>query len=167
MVACGHSYGGTVITALPTQRLTHLVFVATTMPDRNETTLGLMASAPATTLMGAIRPVAGSDAMADIDPDIAAQAFYGHSAPSVAAEHVAGLVPQCMNPGDQAPVSVAWRTVPSTYMVCEDDQALNPELQRRLAQRATHVETWPSDHSPFLQHAGRLADLLRAAAASG
>ena len=44
----------------------------------------------------------------------------------------------------------AWRTTPSTYVVCGLDKALLPETQRSMASHAQHVVEWETGHSPFL-----------------
>lgn len=51
--------------------------------------------------------------------------------------------------------------MPSTYVVCDDDQAIPPPAQEMLAQRSGTVHHLPSGHSPFLSHPTELAALLR------
>jgi hypothetical protein len=43
-----------------------------------------------------------------------------------------------------------WREVPSTYVVCTEDQSLPPKLQERFALHAGTVERLAACHSPFL-----------------
>jgi pimeloyl-ACP methyl ester carboxylesterase len=50
--------------------------------------------------------------------------------------------------------------VASTYVICSRDQALVPEVQRHVAQRCDDIVEIDSDHSPFLSHPEKLADLL-------
>jgi pimeloyl-ACP methyl ester carboxylesterase len=55
----------------------------------------------------------------------------------------------------------AWRDVPATYVVCAQDKALPPELQRDLfAPRADEVIEWQTSHSPFFSQPAVVADLL-------
>ena len=54
----------------------------------------------------------------------------------------------------------AWRKVPSTYVVCSEDRALPPGLQREMAANAGTVVEWPTDHSPFLTRPAAIADLV-------
>jgi hypothetical protein len=50
--------------------------------------------------------------------------------------------------------------VPSTYIVCDQDRAVPPEMQRWMAERAGRVLTYDTDHSPFLSMRERfVADL--------
>jgi pimeloyl-ACP methyl ester carboxylesterase len=55
---------------------------------------------------------------------------------------------------------VAWRTTPSTYVVCANDLAIHPDLQRLLAKRCTASVEWPVGHSPFLSAPGLVTDLV-------
>jgi pimeloyl-ACP methyl ester carboxylesterase len=60
----------------------------------------------------------------------------------------------------QSADAVAWRTTPSYYVVCGQDVALHPGLQRILAERCTESTEWATGHSPFLSQPDRVADLL-------
>ena len=59
---------------------------------------------------------------------------------------------------DQGPV--AWQVVPSTYVLCADDRAVDPSDQRRMAAQAGECIELDSDHSPFLSTISPLADVL-------
>ena len=66
-----------------------------------------------------------------------------------------------MTLGD-SPTAVAWRERPSTYVVCTDDLAVHPDLQRAMARRCTTTVEWPTSHSPFLSAPERFVGLLAA-----
>ncbi len=61
-----------------------------------------------------------------------------------------------------------WGSVPRTYILCTEDQAIRPNLQRKFIEDAdaafpanrTDVVELPSAHSPFLNMPDRLADYL-------
>jgi hypothetical protein len=53
----------------------------------------------------------------------------------------------------------------TTYVICEQDQALPPAAQEAMATSSDHVERLPSSHSPMLSMPGRLAQVLDGAAA--
>ena len=60
--------------------------------------------------------------------------------------------------------AVAWREIRSTYVICAQDGALPPDLQRDVfARRASEVVEWEASHSPFLSRPADLAALLAAA----
>ncbi len=54
----------------------------------------------------------------------------------------------------------------TTYVICEQDQALPAAAQEAMASSADRVERLPSSHSPLLSMPGRLADILAKAATS-
>jgi pimeloyl-ACP methyl ester carboxylesterase len=43
-----------------------------------------------------------------------------------------------------------WRTIPSTYLVCADDRATPPAVQREQAERAGRVVELATGHHPML-----------------
>ncbi len=60
----------------------------------------------------------------------------------------------------------AWKTIPSWYVVAQEDRAINPELERFYAKRmgATTIEI-KSSHVPFVSHAAEVARFIERAAA--
>jgi pimeloyl-ACP methyl ester carboxylesterase len=54
----------------------------------------------------------------------------------------------------------AWRTKPSTYVVCTVDRAIHPALQRHMAARCTTTVELDTAHSPFLNRPDLVAGLL-------
>jgi pimeloyl-ACP methyl ester carboxylesterase len=156
-VACGHSYGGSVISGLAPRRLAHPVYLAAMMPDVGETSLGLLSSAP--TGLGTAM-VGDPEQVTTIDPALAGELFFAQLPERQRGARVAALVPQRMSAGRDAATSAAWRTCASTYVVCSGDQVIHPELQARLSRRSTHTVTWASDHAAFASHEADTVDLL-------
>jgi pimeloyl-ACP methyl ester carboxylesterase len=62
----------------------------------------------------------------------------------------------------EALTAAAWRTVPSTYIVCEQDRAVTE--QEVIAARATYQRRLPADHMPLLSMPLALTDLIVEAA---
>ena len=59
----------------------------------------------------------------------------------------------------------SYRHVPSTYVVCENDQSVPPQFQEMFAEKAgAAVLRIDSGHSPMLSKADELADMVVAAA---
>jgi len=54
----------------------------------------------------------------------------------------------------------AWRSVPSSYVVCADDRAVRPASQRERAALVGASVELDTDHSPFLSSAAPLADFI-------
>lgn len=158
-IVLGHSYGGVVITGLT--GIDHLVYVAAYVPAEQESAAVL----GGTHLIDAIvrrRP----DGRTELDPVGAVPVLYGDCLPDDAAGAVALLRPQARGHGRGVPERVAWRSVPSTYVVCTDDRAIDPAIQQRLATRCGTTLSWATSHSPFCSRpdlvAGVLLDLLQA-----
>ena len=50
---------------------------------------------------------------------------------------------------------------PSTYVVCAQDRAIDPGLQRTMASRCTDVREWQTGHSPFVGRPDLIVDLVQ------
>jgi len=55
---------------------------------------------------------------------------------------------------------VAWDAVPSTYIVCGQDEAIDPTAQRAWATRASHTIEAPFDHTPGVSQPDAVAHIL-------
>lgn len=162
VVVCGHSYGGMVISAAARglTQVTRLVYLAALMTDVGETLDVLIRDHPT----GATLKVQQRDEKLFFDLEELHSFFYGDSELSVTSAIAPRL--RAMAPEnwmlDSPP---AWRAIPSTYVICSNDKAMPPSLQRQMATRAAEVFEWPTDHSPFLTRPGQLAGLLAGYAA--
>ena len=159
-VLVGHSYGGAVVTEAGTHPLVReLVYVAAYQLDAGESVSrpGAIAELPDTELAGALRVTADEVAL---DPVRAARLFYGDASPEVAAEATARLRPVGRRAFRGVPAEVAWRTVPSTYAVCAQDQVVHPDRQRAMARRAARSVEWACGHSPAATRPAAVADLV-------
>jgi len=66
---------------------------------------------------------------------------------------------------DAKVVNVAWKTVPSWFIVGKEDRAINPDLERFLAKRMNAKTTeLKSSHVPFLSHPKEVVQVIEAAA---
>ena len=158
-VVLGHSYGGVVIThAARGLDVSHLVYLAALMPDEGEDVAGTVERVPGTELRDAMR--VQEDGLVSIDPAKAVAVFYDDCEPEAAKEAVSRLRPQRLAGHPVLDGPPPWRTVPSTYVVCRDDRALAPALQRELGKRAARLVEWDGAHSPFLAQPQRVMDLL-------
>jgi pimeloyl-ACP methyl ester carboxylesterase len=67
---------------------------------------------------------------------------------------------------EQRLTATAWKSIPSTYIVCEDDNAIPAAAQEVMAERADDVQRLKSSHSPFLSQRAALAQVIRRSLAS-
>lgn len=158
VVVVAHSYGGAVVSQgvadLPGVR--HIVYVCAFQLDIGESLLGVIGGKPLPwwVLDGHVMTVA--------DPEVQ---FFNDLHPDTARRASARLNPFSYRAVTQALTSAAWRSVPSTYIVCEKDPF--GAAQEVFAARATHVRRLASGHSPFLSVPSGLCHLIEEAAASG
>lgn len=167
-VIAGHSYGGQVMTALGTDapNVVGLVYIAAFAIDEGESLGGLLAQGPPTPALvhqfvddKGFAWCSGDDFVnhfaADVDP-VTAKVLYAVQQPiSVSAFSDVMTVP-------------AWKSLPSWYMVTQDDQALQTDAQRMFADRmgATTAEV-PSGHLAMVSHPADVVALIKTAAEAG
>jgi pimeloyl-ACP methyl ester carboxylesterase len=161
-ILVGHSYGGSVITAAGTDdRVAGLVYICALAPDETETSQGQQDKFPVTPVFSHIEVADGRVWMlpsgaacfcGDLPAEEQQLVWATHYAP--AADLFARNAP-----------GVAWKTKPSWYIVGNDDQTVNPELERFAAKRmgATTYEV-DSSHVVMLSNPGLVLDVIRAAA---
>jgi pimeloyl-ACP methyl ester carboxylesterase len=154
-IMLGHSYGGSVITGV--RGAGHLVYLAAFVPDVGESAAGLGGASPQ--LKDAIIPE--PDGSTSLHPDRAADTLYGDCPESVAAWAVGLLRAQASGCGRGIPERQSWKHAPSTYVVCAQDRAIDPGLQRKMASRCTDVREWQTGHSPFVGQPDLIIELLR------
>jgi pimeloyl-ACP methyl ester carboxylesterase len=156
VVVCGHSYGGMVISeaARDLPGVARLVYLAAFQTESGEDPMWLMETDPSPLLSA----IVVTDTLT-VDPDRLHEVLYADSDPSVVAEIGPKLRP--MPVGDTwCCDEPAWKSTPSTYILCTSDKAISPSVQRTMAARADVVVEWETDHSPFLTRPEELADLL-------
>jgi pimeloyl-ACP methyl ester carboxylesterase len=158
----GHSYGGSVITGLT--GAAHLVYVAAFVPAEGESAAALGGTTEL--LRSAIVPdrpgVDGEgDGVTRVDPAKAVEVFYGDATAERAAWAASLLRPQKPGCGRGVPRRTAWRSTPSTYVICAADRAIDPAAQREMAGRCAGALTWNAGHSPFVSRPGEVAALVR------
>lgn len=158
VVLVGHSYGGAVITdAGAHPAVAHLMYIAAFVPDAHESVAMLTKSHDEQPLLD--RAVERrDDGTSAVIPHLAAAALY-HDCPDPG-QAVARLGLQPVVALTQRPRRAAWRSVSSTYLVCGQDRAVPPGLQRRMAGRTEQTRECDSGHAPFLSQPQLVADLV-------
>lgn len=150
----GHSYGGSVITGL--ERIRHLVYVAAFVPAAGES--GALLGGPDAPVNEAVRR--HNDGTTSIRPERAREVFYADCTEAESRRATSLLVPQQPGHGRGIPERAAWEEIKSTYLRCEQDRALSPALQERMARRCTNAVNLDASHSPFISRASQLAGLI-------
>lgn len=171
VVLVGHSYGGAVITETGLHpAVQHLVYLAAFALNAGESCVSVAADVEPGLISYEGRPILGagfimSSGVITLDPSSAAVCLYNDCDAETVAWALDRLGPQPLITLQGAPKHAAWRVKPSTYVVCGDDMAVHPDLQRIIGRRCSSVIEGPTDHSPFLCRpdlvAGLMVDLAR------
>ncbi len=146
-----HSYGGIPVTqeAGDHANVVHLVYLAAYMPAESESMYDIHG-------LPVPEDQSGTFPLID-DPRTS---LYGDLSDAAAETALSQLVDQSLRSFAQPVSRAAWRTIPSTYVVCERDGAIPPALQEAMSGHASSVERLASGHSPFLSAPAELSALL-------
>lgn len=166
-ILVGHSYGGTVITEAGNDpKVAGLVYVSALAPDVGESTGEQFAEIPAP-----------ADFVIDVQPDGFGfvnlekfkLGFAGDTSDADAAFLRDSQVPIAMSIFSTKLTQAAWRSKPSWAVVATQDNAIDPRLLRRMAQRIGAVtEEVAGSHVVFVTQPRAVADVIdRAAKATG
>jgi pimeloyl-ACP methyl ester carboxylesterase len=166
-VLIGHSTGGLTIPIVAARRpVRQLVFLAAMLPKPGMSANDERAAEP---IDGA--GPSGSAEWTDlgndvwlVGPNTATEMFFPDAAPVDAAWAASKLRPQSYRPMNEVTPLTTWPDVPSAYIVCRDDRAVNPDWGRRAARERLGVEPVEIDggHSPFITRPLELAALIDA-----
>jgi pimeloyl-ACP methyl ester carboxylesterase len=152
VVVCGHSYGGRVISQAASGHpaVQHLVYLTAVQSDESVP----LGDAPEPVgVMTTFRT--GDDGTLYLDGEAAAPYFFHDCGPAIAKASVAKLRAMDVGPTEPLPADAvalpsAWRSTPSTYVVCTDDRIIDPRAQRAMGRQASSVVEIPTSHSPML-----------------
>jgi pimeloyl-ACP methyl ester carboxylesterase len=164
-IVVGHSYGGQIMTSLGTNapNVVGLVYIAAFGLDEGESLGALLAQGPVTPALKHLFTdkqgfgwLSEDDFVhhfaADVDP-VKARVMYAVQQ---------ALAGSAFNDVMRTPT---WKSVPSWYLVANNDQALPPDAQMQFAKRmdATTVEV-ASSHVAMVSHPDAVVELVEQAA---
>ena len=166
-IAVGHSYGGQIMTALGTDapNVVGLVYIAAFGLDEGESIGALLTQGPPT------------PALAHLDIDklgfawLPEDDFVNHFAADVdpAQARVMFAVQQALAASTLQDVMgvPAWKSLPSWYLVAQNDEAIPPDAERLFASRmgATTIEV-ASSHVAMVSHPDEVVSLIGTAVAA-
>jgi pimeloyl-ACP methyl ester carboxylesterase len=164
-IVAGHSYGGQVITALGADapNVVGIVYIAAFALDEGESLGALLSQGPVTPALAHLFTdsrgfgwLSEDDFVSHFAADVErtqAKVMYAVQQPlaSTAFTDVMGVP--------------AWKSLPSWYLVAQNDEALPPDAERMFASRmgATTVEI-ASSHVAMVSHPAEVVDLVEKAA---
>jgi hypothetical protein len=164
-VLIGHSMAGLVIPIVAARRaIRRLIFVAAFLPEPGVSIGEQRQAEPidGTVQLSTAEWTDLGDNVWMVGPNTATELFYPDASRDDAAWAVAQLRPQAYRfMGEPSPLR-AWPDVPSDYIVCSNDRALNPAWAREAARSRLGIEPTEIEggHSPFITRPRELAEVI-------
>lgn len=162
VILVGHSYGGQVISeaAVDQPNVRHLVYIAAPVSDH--VSLGEC---------DFISDEKRNNPLAEIDIREDGTAGEGEGRfktrvleafpdPAMTRDALSRLTRQSLAVFTQAPTGAAWKTIPSTYVLCLEDGDVAVPEQRKQAARTTYSIDIPTNHFPHLERPELVLDIL-------
>jgi pimeloyl-ACP methyl ester carboxylesterase len=156
-VVVAHSYGGIVTAEAATgvEAVRHLLLVSSYLPEVGQSLSSFGGEGPAPFLD--VDPEGGTFT---VRTDAMAETFLQDCAPEIQRAATEKTAHQSLAVLEQPVQSAAWQRVPSTYLVCAEDQGTPAELQREFASRAGSVVELDTGHHPFLSQPAAVRNLI-------
>jgi pimeloyl-ACP methyl ester carboxylesterase len=156
-VVVAHSYGGIVTAeaAMGVDAVRHLLLVSSYLPEVGESLSSFGGAEPPAFLD--VDPEGGTFT---VRPEFLAGTFLQDCDPEIQRVAYDKTARQSLAVLEQPVQSVAWRHVPSTYLVCARDRGTPAARQREFAGRAAAVVELDAGHHPFLSRPAEVCDLI-------
>jgi pimeloyl-ACP methyl ester carboxylesterase len=156
-VVVAHSYGGIVTAqaAAGVDAVRHLLLVSSYLPEVGESLSSFGGEQPAPFLD--IDPEGGTFT---VRPEALAGTFLQDCDPEIQRQAVDKTARQSLAVLEQPVQAAAWQHVPSTYLVCAQDQGTPATRQREFAARAARVVELDAGHHPFLSQPAEVRDVI-------
>jgi pimeloyl-ACP methyl ester carboxylesterase len=160
VVVVAHSYGGIPATQGLTnaRNVRNIIYLASFQLDAGDS---LLSQNPEGALLpwAELRHREGIDDFVEVMTPEAV--FFNDLDATAVATAVSQIGYQSYSSMRQPLTHTAWKSIPSTYVVCEADAALPVAAQERMALRANDVHRMNTSHSPFLSQPAALARVVR------
>jgi pimeloyl-ACP methyl ester carboxylesterase len=157
LIVVGHSYGGAPVTqATPgAANVAHIVYVSAFVLDKGESLM---------TCFGGEQPDLSTVEGTIPVRENPLETLYNDVPQDKREAALPQLRPQTALSFAEPVSETGWRTVPTTYVLCDNDQSLPASYQEPFAARTGTTHHLPSGHTPLLSMPDRLADILEEAA---
>jgi pimeloyl-ACP methyl ester carboxylesterase len=169
IVLVGHSYGGAVISNAATgnDRVKALAYINGWVPDEGESVLQLAQLNEGSLIQNALRPVpyTNTDGSTIVDlylaQDLFREAFAGDVDPQTAQVMAVAQRPFTEAAFAAPSGPIAWKSVPSWYLLGTEDKAIPPATQRFMAERAgATIEEIAASHASMVSRPGPTTELI-------
>jgi pimeloyl-ACP methyl ester carboxylesterase len=166
LVVVGHSLGGHTLPWVALRRpVRHLVYLCALVADPGRSLANQDKTEPMLNprhLDALSTPDGPAGSTKWVDGALARSLLYDDCPADVVGAAVKRLRPQSIHPMRQRSALADLRVAPSTYVLCTDDQMVNPEWSRAAAmgRLGAPIIELPGGHSPFYSRPAALADVL-------
>lgn len=162
VVLVGHAYAGAVIGETHSERVKSLVYVAALAPDEGEKVADVFYRTERHPKAPKLAP--DDDGLIWLPNEAFANAFAQNASPETLAVLAAVQRPIAI-PCITVPVGVpSWRSLPSWYLLAENDHMIVAETQRFMADRMkARVRAHPVDHAPSITAPALVVDIINEA----
>lgn len=164
VILLGHSMGGYPITRaaqLSPEKVSRLVYLCAYVPRPGKSLAEMRMMAPRQPLLEAIDR-APDGVTISFNPEKATNKLFQDVDPALASWAVSMLCPQPVRPQETAFDPGEALSLPRSYVVCQDDNAIPAEWQEVMAADFAPQDVFrmPTSHSPFLSDPAGLARIL-------
>ncbi|MEZ4522005.1 MAG: alpha/beta hydrolase [Thermomicrobiales bacterium] len=175
IVLVGHSYGGAVISnaAAGNPNVKALVYIAGFAVAEDESLLGLLENFPGSQALGAIRtvPFPLADGSTGIDTYLVQEqfrdVFVQDVTPGTAAALAATQRPATFAAFEEPSAASAWESIPSWFLIPQQDRVIPPDAQRFMAERAGgYTVEVKGSHAIMVSKPHKVFDIIERAAKS-
>jgi pimeloyl-ACP methyl ester carboxylesterase len=162
VVLVGHAYAGAVVGETHSDKVKSLVYVAALAPDAGETVADVFYRAEPHPQAPKLAP--DENSLIWLPDDAFAKAFAPNADPETQ-----GMLAAVQRPIAIACITVpvgvpAWRSLPSWYLLAEDDRMIIAGTQRFMAERMkAHVRVHSVDHTPSVTAPSVVVDIIEEA----
>jgi pimeloyl-ACP methyl ester carboxylesterase len=166
-ILAGHSYGGQIITALGEDApgVVGLVYIAAFGLDEGESLGALLGAGPPTPALANL--IVDEQGFGWLPEDDFVNHFAGDVEPAKAKVMYAVQQGLSLTTFEDVMGTPAWKSLPSWYLIAENDEAIPPEAEGQFAKRmkATTVEV-PASHVAMVSQPQAVVELIENAAKS-
>lgn len=158
-ILVGHAYAGAVLGATRHHQAKALVYIAALAPTERETVSDVFHRDPAHPAAPELTPDA--DGFIWLPDEAFARAFAQHASAEEHAVLAAAQRPISAACIQQPVPTPRWRTLPSWYLLADEDRMINPKTQAFMADRiGARTRAHRADHSPLISQPDIVTQLI-------
>lgn len=159
LIVAGHAYAGAVIAMANDERLKGLVYIAALAPDEGETVAQVFYRDERHPQSPQLAPDA--DGFIWMPDDGFRNAFAQNATGDQIALSRAVQRPIAVKCIQEPVPKPAWKSIPSWFLIAEEDRMINPKTQHFMAQRmGATTRAFAVDHTPLLTAPQKVVDII-------